>query len=245
MPRETKPFALQLPFAAQASELRHEVKFAVPDVDAGKLRAVLDANCRRVSHHQSTSRVVSLYFDDAELSSCRANLDGVARRSKVRLRWYDGPFPRERLFFEIKEREDYGIRKTRFLLSARDSLEAMSFAEIVAGLGGVLPAEASERLALRGEPTLIAEYQRTYYEAHVGPLRVTLDQDLTVYGQRGHRSPSRRFPVRTPRLTILEAKAPIGRAGEIRELLLPLAPRVTRSSKYVLGCQRVGYVGSG
>ena len=244
MPTETRPFAPQLPFGAQTSELRHEVKFAVSDVDPGKLRAILDANCRRVSHHQSTSRVVSLYFDDAELSSCRANLDGVARRSKVRLRWYDEPFPRERLFFEIKEREAYGIRKTRFLLSARGPFETMSFSEIVSGLADALPAEAAARLALRGEPVLIAEYQRTYYEAHVGPLRVTLDHDLTVWGQRGQRSPSRRFALRTPRLTILEAKAPIGRSAEIRDLLLPLEPRVTRSSKYVLGCQRAGYVGS-
>jgi hypothetical protein len=39
---------------------------------------------------------------------------------------------------------------------------------------------------------------------------------------------------------ILEAKSSVGREHRMRELLHPLDPRVTRSSKYVLGCQAIG-----
>ncbi len=70
----------------EVTTFRREIKFALPHVDFGKFRSILEVNCRRVSYEQPTSRVVSLYFDDVLLSSCHDNLDGTPRRSKLRLR---------------------------------------------------------------------------------------------------------------------------------------------------------------
>jgi hypothetical protein len=41
-------------------------------------------------------------------------------------------------------------------------------------------------------------------------------------------------------IVILEVKAALGDEDRVRELLYPLDPRATRSSKYVLGCQAIG-----
>ena len=234
---EASSFVLEA--ASAVAPGRREVKFSLPNVDAGKFRSILDVNCRRVSYAGATSRVCSIYFDDAALSAMRANLDGTSRRTKTRIRWYDTPYPESRFFFEVKRREDDGIFKERTPIVASASLASMSFREIVEGLARVLPARLREHLIVRSEPKLLIEYERTYYEALDGPIRITLDRDLTFWGQGGL-YPSRRFPARVPGLTILEAKAPFGHEERIRELLHPLEPWVTRSSKYVLACQHLG-----
>ncbi len=74
---------------------RREVKFTVPGADLGKLRDILDVNCRRLVHNDPISTVRSIYFGDVRLSACQANLAGVGRRQKLRLRWYDSLEPGE------------------------------------------------------------------------------------------------------------------------------------------------------
>lgn len=218
---------------------RREVKFALDNVDEGKFRSILDVNCRRVQYVGATSRIVSIYFDDAVLSACRANLDGTPRRTKTRIRWYDTPFPEKRFFFEVKRREDEAIVKERVPIDASAPLDTTPFHEIVSSLGRALPDRQREVFMARPEAKLMIEYERAYYEALDAPVRITLDRDLVFWSQIGKSSPDRRFGTRAVGLTILEAKSPLGHEGRIRQLLHPLAPWVTRSSKYVLACQHL------
>ena len=82
---------------------RREVKYAIENVDVGKLRQLLDGNCNRLVHNHPVSRVRSIYFDDAQLSACRANLNGLSARRKFRIRWYDTLQPQNDFFFEIMD----------------------------------------------------------------------------------------------------------------------------------------------
>ncbi len=225
---------------SEVTTIRREVKFALPHADFGKFRSILEVNCRRVSYAHPTSRVVSLYFDDVLLSSCHHNLDGTPRRSKLRLRWYDTPLPETRFFFEVKRREGEAATKERFPLRSEVALASLDIREIVHTLYSALPAPQVELLRARAEPILITEYERYYFEALGEPLRVTVDTNLVFYPQTNIGPLRRRFPVRVPELVILEGKAPIGSEHRIRDLLLPLEPWVTRSSKYVMGCQSLG-----
>ncbi len=225
----------------RSSELeRTEVKFALPRADLGKLERILEVNCRRVSYRNRTSRVSSLYFDDHRLSACQENIDGSGRRSKVRLRWYDAPFPRGEVFFEIKRRRGRASSKERHLLPLANPFESSSVAETAMALSSALPPASSEALIARPDAIVLVEYERRYFEAAGGGLRITLDSDLVFFSQVGHIRPSRRFPVRASDVVILEAKSSLESEDRVRELLHPLAPRVTRSSKYVLGCQVIG-----
>jgi hypothetical protein len=219
---------------------RTEVKFALPRADLGKLETILEVNCRRVSYRNRTSRVVSLYFDDHRLSACHENVDGSSRRAKLRLRWYDAPFPRGELFFEIKRRRGQATSKERHFLPLAEPLESVSIRETAKALSRALPPAQSEALLARPEAIVIVEYERSYFEAASGELRITLDSDLVFYSQVGGLRPGRKFPVHARDLVILEAKASVGNEDRMRELLHPLQPRVTRSSKYVLGCQAIG-----
>ena len=219
---------------------RCEVKFSLPNVDAGKFRAILDVNCRRVRYARATSRICSIYFDDAALSACRANFDGTPRRTKTRIRWYDTPFPEKRFFFEVKRREDQGIIKERAPIQASTPLDTTPFHAIVSSLGCALPERQWEIFMARCEAKVMIEYERAYFEARDAPVRITLDRDLVFWSQDGKSSPDRRFGTPVAGLTILEGKAPFGHEEDIRRLLHPLTPWVTRSSKYVLACQRLG-----
>jgi len=220
---------------------RIEVKFALPRADLGKLETILEVNCRRVSYRNRTSRVVSLYFDDHRLSACRENVEGSSGRAKLRLRWYDDPFPRGQAFLEIKRRRGRATSKERHLLPLDAPLESAPIRETAKALSRALPEAAAEALLGRPEAIVIVEYERSYFEASSeAGLRITLDSDLVFYSQAGGLRPIRTFPVHARDVVILEAKTPVGGEDRMREILHPLAPRPTRSSKYVLGCQAIG-----
>jgi hypothetical protein len=222
---------------------RTEVKFALPRADLGKLETILEVNCRRVSYRNRTSRVASLYFDDPSLSACRESLEGANRRAKVRLRWYDAPFPpfpEGEVFFEIKRRRGRATSKERHRLLLPKPLESSPVGETAKALASSLSPPWSDALLARPEAIVLVEYQRSYFEAAGGGLRITLDSDLVFFSQMGRLRPSRRFPVHARDVVVLEAKSSVESEGRIREILHPLEPRVTRSSKYVLGCQAIG-----
>jgi hypothetical protein len=94
----------------------------------------------------------------------------------------------------------------------------------------------------RPEPGLITEYKREYFQARHDSVRITLDYDVTWYDQSGKLRPGKKFGVRDPGMVIVEGKSPVGKEIQLPQLLFPLRPRVTRSSKYVMGCQRLGLV---
>ena len=207
--------------------------------DYDKLRSVLDVNLRRVSYDGATSLVSSVYFDDWRLSSYHDNVDGVGRRFKLRLRWYDSDTGRS-CFFEIKRRVDLMVEKWRIELESDVPLHRIPYAALVRSLGSILPSGAAELLACRPEPILISEYRRDYYEAVGVPLRVTLDRHLVSYRQDGASSVTKRFGHKSPDALILEAKSPPGEALSLREWLHPLVPSVTKFSKYAFGVQQLG-----
>ena len=219
---------------------RREVKFALPNGDAAKVRSILDVNCQRIVHSGPSSMVNTIYYDDMRLSGCQENLDGVPRRAKVRLRWYDDDDRGGRVFFEIKRRVDSMGHKERLELRVHQPLGDLTYREILEELQRVLPDSAAEMLLARPEAILMTEYRREYFRAPGSRARITLDEDLVSYSQRGLRRPRKEFGTKGSELVILEAKIPKAAGEELRALLHPLEPYVTKSSKYVQGCLRLG-----
>lgn len=227
-----------------SAELRREVKFALPEGDVAALRSILDVNCRRVRFRGETSRVASLYFDDARLSACHDNVEGSPRRAKMRLRWYDRELPGPTAFLELKWREGQSTGKARVEVALPMSLTKVPFHTLVEALletsegeGGGLFRDA---LGARRDAVIVVEYERAYYEAVDASVRVTVDSDLVFFRQLGTRFLARRFPARARGLVIVEAKAAPGEEHRLGSILRPLEPRVSRSSKYVMGCRATG-----
>ena len=88
------------------------------------------------------------------LSACQANLDGLGMRRKVRLRWYDSLRPGTTFFFEIKWRHDRVTGKHRLQLESAEPLGELTYKQIVAGLGQVIPPEYLGDVFVSCEPTV-------------------------------------------------------------------------------------------
>ena len=72
-------------------KLRHEWKHEITAADGRTLSSRLSAAARRDCHGQNGQyEIRSLYFDDPQDTALREKLDGVARREKFRIRYYDG-----------------------------------------------------------------------------------------------------------------------------------------------------------
>lgn len=229
-------------FGTSRSDLaaRKEIKFTYEGADLGKFRSVLEANCRRLVHNDQISVVRSIYFDDMALSACRANLDGLGRRRKLRLRWYDTLWPGTSFFFEIKWRHNRVTGKHRLQMESDVPLIELSYKQIVAGLHHAIPADYLGDVFLSEEPVMIVEYRREHFASADGCFRVTLDYDITFYDQTCKSRISTVFPQRIPRLIVVEGKSPVGREAELRRLFFPLQARMGHCSKYVNGCRRLG-----
>ncbi|MHC5004998.1 MAG: polyphosphate polymerase domain-containing protein [Planctomycetota bacterium] len=221
---------------------RREVKFAFADADAEKLATVLEVNARPVAFgRHRVSAVHSLYFDDHRLSAARESLDGVGRRIKLRLRWYDEPLPSTRAFFEIKHRRGTAITKERFPLRLAGDLSSFDLHELRDRLVAALPARAGTLLMLRPDPTVIVTYRRRHFRDPESGARLTVDWDIRGDDQLGRRRLRRRFPVPLSGVVVLEAKAAAVDERRIQRLIHPLKPRVTRMSKYVQCCMEMGW----
>lgn len=222
------------------AEFRTELKFDFENADEGKVRSALEVSCRRVIHGGPVSRVMSLYFDDARLGDCARSMDGTGERAKVRLRWYDTPWPSPLCWFEIKRRHHGVMSKRRFALECRAPLPERSHQEISDSLAAALPDDAAVWLVARPFSVVIVQYDREHYTDAASGVRLTLDRKMVSYLQAGAIRPSLRFGLSVPDRFILEAKGDARGLRSVPALLHPLRPRVSRYSKYVSSCQAGG-----
>jgi hypothetical protein len=185
-----------------------------------------------------------VYFDDPRLSTCRANLDGLGRRIKVRLRWYDSARPNHDFFFEIKWRDNRVTGKHRLHVRSSHRLAALPYQEILPALTDALPKQCQAAIARYREPTVLVRYKREHFTSADGVLRATIDYNITYFDQSGKRCISTSFGVPHEGLVVLEGKMPVGDEHKLRSMLHPFGARVRRCSKYVYGCQLLGLIGA-
>ena len=233
-------FDLAQQIGQQEAGARRELKFAVARADLGKIRSVLLTNLRHVGRHHPVSFVRSIYFDDDSLGGYFDSIEGVGKRRKIRLRWYNDGDRNGRLFFEVKRRAFDLVVKERATIETRVPLDALSYREIETHLASALAARHRELLRLQSRPIVLIEYRREYFEGVDQAVRVTLDSALKWFAQLGKERVSWRFPITLRHLVILEIKTRPDYPLDVDQLLYPLRLAPTRCSKYVIGCQQLG-----
>jgi hypothetical protein len=221
---------------------RREVKFTLPHTDVGTLRRLLLGNGRPVVFQDQVSTVRSVYFDDARLSACQANFDGIAPRAKLRLRWYDALRPGHECYLELKWRNNRVTGKHRLHLRSPEPIGALPYRAILARLAEVAPSELLPALAAHPEPIVLVEYRREHFASPDRRVRATLDYRLVYYDQTGRQRICTSFGQPHEGFAVLEGKMPLGGDAELRALLHPFAARAHRCSKYVHACQMLHLV---
>jgi len=230
----------------QRSDLsqRRETKYVLAGCDVGQLRRLLLRKARRQIHQGPVSIVRSIYFDDPQLSACRANVNGLGHRRKLRLRWYDNLTPTQQLYLEIKWRENRVTGKQRLRVDSAQPIGNMRYRELLARLTELAPATFVGLLAKYSEPIVIVEYRREHFVTPDGRVRLTIDYDLACYDQLGKSRISTTFPARLREFAVLEAKVAVNDASQLASIWSPLALRASRCSKYVTSCRQFGHINS-
>lgn len=200
----------------ELAELEHELKYALDGQALAAVAAYLDGCCRREEPY-GESWVESIYYDTPDLALYGEKAASDLKKTKVRLRWYDGAGI---AFAELKRR--YGTRRAKLRVPTgiaghgrsigRPELDAVP--QLLAERGAAVP---------RGlAPVLRVRYRRRRWVCPGGE-RVSLDEAIGA-------------PAWAPRYG---ARARVGIDGGILEVKGPRAalPSVLQPLA-ALGCRR-------
>ncbi|MEZ5963832.1 MAG: polyphosphate polymerase domain-containing protein [Planctomycetota bacterium] len=222
---------------------RVESKFVFSKVDVAALRHALLRLATPIRYAGRVSLVRSVYFDDPRLSACRANLAGIGVRQKARVRWYDHDSPRGAFWFEVKWRRNQTTGKLRHRIEGGAPFAELPLRRVPQLLAPGLPERCRGLVDTLSDAVLLVEYRREHFAC--GDARLTLDYDLRFAPLLGQRHLGRRFVERLPGIVLVECKTPTDSPAGLVAAMRVLGARPARFSKYVTGCQRLGYATAG
>jgi hypothetical protein len=225
-PRETREFVYELKF------------YVTQEATAALLhwvRTHLAPDPHGAGSHGDAYRVSSIYFDTVSQDVLARR--GSFARSKYRVRRYGES---EQVFLERKTRGAYRVFKRRSAIPAA-ALPALLATHPSPGWSGYW--FHRRLLARRLAAVSRVDYQRIARIGHgsYGPLRLTLDQDLTAWPARelAFRAAGGGVGLSHAR-PILELKFGHAMPAVFKSLIREFAPRLTGISKYRLASQALG-----
>ncbi len=164
----------------QEKHYRHELKFAIPYADYLAMRARLRAVMTADPHADAsgTYRIRSIYFDNSDDKALREKIDGVGKREKFRIRYYNDDFSFITLEKKMKLGSlclKYDARLTeeecRRLLSGDTAFMRDHPRELVR--------ELYAKMTYQGlRPRVLVSYVREPYVFPAGNVRVTFDSRI-------------------------------------------------------------------
>lgn len=158
---------------------RHEWKHEIRYGDLLALRQRLSAVAKRDVHAAGgTYEIRSLYFDNAADRALREKINGVNRREKFRIRYYNGDTSLIKL--EKKSKINGLCRKESTALT-REQAQSIVDGELdwMPRSGAPLIAELYSKMRYQGlAPKTIVDYTREPFVFAPGNVRVTLDYNL-------------------------------------------------------------------
>lgn len=221
------------------NEFRFERKYHVCDATTWEVEEWVHRCPALFSEVYAPRHVNNIYLDRPSLAAYFQNIDGMADRTKLRIRWYGallGPIRKPVLEFKIKR----GLVGTKEFhpLKPFDLVRGFGVEQLKAVMdaSGLPPAVHIELAEM--EPALINRYHRKYFLSADGHYRITVDSGLEFY--RVHRHDNQ-FMARCtlPESTVMELKYS-GDIADLDERITNFFPfRVTRMSKYVTGLEGV------
>ncbi len=160
-------------------DFRHEIKHEISPCQIPALRSRLSA-VMGLDPHAPDGRylISSLYFDTTDNRALKEKLNGVSRREKFRLRYYNGDT--SLILLEKKLKVDGLCAKLQTELTREDALSlAHGEYRVFDGSGPPLLRELHRKMALWGlVPRVIVQYTREPFIYAPGNVRVTIDYHI-------------------------------------------------------------------
>ena len=221
------------------ADYRHEWKHEIDLSGRMALRQRLRAVAKPDPHGVKGKYLVrSLYFDTPEDRALREKLDGISRREKFRVRYYNRDLSTLRLEKKSK-RGGLGTKDSAPLSPGEARALLAGDWDWMAGSGRPLLRELFQKMTVQGlRPRTIVDYTREPFVYAPGNVRVTLDYDIRT-GLRGtdFLNPGCLTVAPEPGLTILEVKWDAILPMVIRDAVQLPGCRIASFSKYAL-CRR-------
>lgn len=160
-------------------DFRHEWKHEITVSDMIAIRQRLSAVARPDPHAVNGKYLIrSLYFDDMTDKALREKLDGVDRREKFRIRFYNGDT--SLIHLEKKSKcNGLGNKQSAELTQAEAQAIVDGNLDWMPLSGRPLVQELYSKMRSRGlRPKTIVDYTREPFVYPPGNVRVTLDHDI-------------------------------------------------------------------
>jgi hypothetical protein len=224
---------------SSVANLERELKFSLPSSRVSVIRSLLYSLCQP-DRTYPPGRIVTVYFDDAELECLEEKINSDYRKTKIRARWYQHMNGRIEgaVFVECKRR--VGSRRTKLRVRsalpaaevAEWPLERLNWSSVLDGLRA-----AGVGVACELQPVLRLSYLRERFTDVFGGGRLSLDTDIRVEAVNPRRlRPGLLGPTA---VAVLEYK---GQAAELPahlHLLVRAGARKVSYSKYFGASQHV------
>lgn len=171
----------------QANNYRHELKFAIPYPEYVAMRARLRLIMKSDPHVNENGlyQIRSIYFDNSDDKALREKIDGIGKREKFRIRYYNDDFS----FIVLEKKMKNGNRCSKF--DARITEEECR--KILKGdidwmknnENNLIKEFYAKMRFQRLKPRVLVSYVREPYIYHAGNVRITFDSRIrtTLYSQ--------------------------------------------------------------
>ncbi|MGO8925574.1 MAG: polyphosphate polymerase domain-containing protein [Limisphaerales bacterium] len=217
------------------SNPRYERKFVADGLALSDVLALVRRHPAGFRETYPARSVNNLYLDSPEFRDYHDHVNGVAHRTKTRLRWYGAWAGRIDIpTLESKTKLGHVSGKVSHGLPPLSMNGHVSRPDLEAAFDGAnLP--ALTRAALHHlEPSLLNRYRRHYFQSADGRFRLTADSDLQFAAARQAQGMGVSF--RPPAATVVvELKYGLAEAEYAAPVTNALPFRLARCSKYVLG----------
>ena len=228
----------------QKMHYRHELKFAIPYTEDPALRRRLQTVMTVDPHAgpDGTYQIRSIYFDNSDDKALREKIDGIGKREKFRIRYYNDDFS----FITLEKKQKCGnlcLKYTARLTEEECRRILRGDLDFMKAHPAALARELYAKMKYqRLRPRVLVSYVRTPYIYPSGNVRVTIDAQIrtSLFHQEFlTEQVSDIIATDTPQDRILEVKYDAFLPTVIQDLIQVPAIRQQAFSKYGI-CRRFG-----
>ena len=184
-------------------------------------------------------QVNNVYFDGHNYTAYTENLSGASERTKVRYRWYGRSVEPTTGTLEIKHKRNYFGWKLLYRVKSPPYGPEMSWSSIRENIRNQISEQGRFWLDLNPFPILLNRYRRMYFVSWNGKIRVTIDNNQTVFDQRFKSKPNFLNKANLPDTLIVEIKFARKDREFASQAIQGLPIRVSRHSKYMTGVNAI------
>lgn len=213
--------------------MRRELKIRAPAHKIIDIEYKLKTSKLNLFEEFEDRTVNSIYLDDVYLNSMNENIQGIAVRSKWRLRWYNDWVGKA----SLEKKQKFGYVGTKQNYHVDLGSDVHSYITQKRAIENQLPRKVFTQIS-HLEPKVKVSYNRSYWRSNFYDVRLTVDEDVRYYRTNKFRKFGDEIPLNRDIEVLLEIKYPDSNEDIITDLLSDLNLITTRNSKYTRAASR-------